>query len=159
MLMRGMKLAVILLVGVAFIAYPAMAQEGAARKAEIASIEGLVAVCGPEGVDWKPAKIGTALYQGDRIRTGPMSNADIKFDSALNKETILRIDAESEMTIDKMQLDKKSGRMSTTLDLAIGKVMIKAAHLEGESEFQVTTPTSIVGVRGTGFEVRVTAVE
>lgn len=158
MLIKGLRIALMLFAGVALMVYSTIAQEASLRKAEVASVEGLVAISGPEEVDWIEAHVGTTLRQGDRIRTGPLSSADIKLDSG-TKESLVRVDADSELTIDEMLLDETSGRMSTTLDLAIGKVMIKAAHLEGESEFEVTTPTSIVGVRGTGFEVRVSALE
>ena len=137
-------------------AYPAIAQEASPRKAEIASIEGLVAISGPDVIDWQEAKVGTEVHLGDRVRTGPMSSADIKFDPGIN-ESVVRVDADTEMVIDEMSKNVATGDVNTILDLAIGNVMIKAAHLEGESEFQVTTPTSIVGVRGTGFEVRVSA--
>lgn len=165
MRIKGTRIFAVLFTGLLLISTLAMAQEvyqqaaapQSERKAEVASVEGLVAVNGPGYTDWQEVKPGAALKLGDRIRTGPMSSAEIKLDTGA-KESLVRLEADSEMGIDELALQRETGAAKTTLDLAIGRVMIKAAHLEGESEFQVTTPTSIVGVRGTGFEVRVSAV-
>jgi len=49
---------------------------------------------------------------------------------------------------------------TTLLDLSLGEILIKAKKLHSEkSKFEVKTPTSIVGVRGTTFSVTVEAVE
>ena len=44
---------------------------------------------------------------------------------------------------------------STLLNVDEGSILIKAQKLVGDSKFQVKTPTSIVGIRGTVFEVSV----
>ena len=57
-------------------------------------------------------------------------------------------------------VDPKADTSKTLLDLAMGEILIKAQKVHGEkSQFEVKTPTSIVGVRGTTFNVKVEAVE
>ena len=56
--------------------------------------------------------------------------------------------------------NKEEGTQKTLLDLAIGKILIRAKKLHSEEEkFEVKTPTTIVGVRGTTFAVEVEALE
>ena len=62
----------------------------------------------------------------------------------------------SELTFAELVKDDATGTQKTLLDLAIGQILIKAAKLNtAESKFEVKTPTSVVGVRGTKFAVRV----
>ena len=44
---------------------------------------------------------------------------------------------------------------NTLLVVGIGSVLVKADKLVGASKFEVKTPTSIIGIRGTIFEVYV----
>ena len=56
--------------------------------------------------------------------------------------------------------DSSSGMKKTLLDLSIGQVLIKAEKLDTpDSKFEVKTPTSVVGVRGTKFSVKVDALK
>ena len=63
------------------------------------------------------------------------------------------------MAIAELIADPGADTSKTLLDLAMGEVLIKAQKVHGEnSKFEVKTPTSIVGVRGTTFNVKVEAV-
>ena len=56
--------------------------------------------------------------------------------------------------------DDQAGTQNTLFDLSLGEILIKAKKLHSEkSKFEVKTPTSIVGVRGTTFSVTVEAVK
>jgi hypothetical protein len=52
-------------------------------------------------------------------------------------------------------VNKITGDKTTLLDLAIGKVLVQTQKLQGDSKFEVRTPTALTGVRGTIFEVTV----
>ena len=55
----------------------------------------------------------------------------------------------------KMKIDEASQVKMTELQIAIGGVLVKAEKLKRESDFEVVSPSSIVGIRGTMFEVSV----
>jgi hypothetical protein len=56
--------------------------------------------------------------------------------------------------------DKDKETQRTLLDLSIGEILIQVDKLQAEkSSFEVKTPTSMVGVRGTTFSVKVETME
>jgi len=59
----------------------------------------------------------------------------------------------SRMRLNTLELNQETGEKTTVLDLAIGKVLIHAEKLKGDSVFNVRTPNSTTGVRGTTFTV------
>ena len=66
----------------------------------------------------------------------------------------------SQLMLRELKKDKRTGTENTLLDLAVGKILVKAQKLrDPDSKFEVKTPTSVVGVRGTNFSVQVEAVE
>jgi hypothetical protein len=66
----------------------------------------------------------------------------------------------SQLQLTELKINKAEASETTLLDLALGAVLIKAEKLHSEkSRFEVKTPTSIVGVRGTTFSVAVEAEE
>ena len=70
------------------------------------------------------------------------------------------VSEKSQLSLATLVKDTTSGLKKTLLDLAIGQVLIKAEKLDTpDSKFEVKTPTSVVGVRGTKFSVRVEALE
>jgi hypothetical protein len=66
----------------------------------------------------------------------------------------------SQLLLSELLVNPANGTQKTLLDLAAGEILIKAQKVKGEeSKFEVKTPTSIVGVRGTTFAVKVEALE
>ncbi|MFC1805155.1 FecR domain-containing protein [Candidatus Omnitrophota bacterium] len=111
------------------------------------------------GGAWIPAEEGMILKQGDLIRTMEASSAKVNLDG--NGETaMVQVKENSQMMIAQLVEDIEAATQSTLLDLALGSVLITAKELHSEtSRFEVKTPTSIVGVRGTTFVVTVEAIE
>jgi len=109
--------------------------------------------------NWKPAKIGMILNQGDFIRTKKDSWAILNLDGAGETATV-EVKQNSQLRLAELKQNKEQGTQNTLLDLALGEILIKAQklHLE-KSKFEVKTPTSIVGVRGTTFSVAVETIE
>ena len=106
-----------------------------------------------------PANVGMSLKQGDAIRTKANSKAILALDAEAETATV-EVKQNSQLTLAELIANQAEGSESTLLDLALGEILIKAKKLHSEkSKFEVKTPTSIVGVRGTTFSVAVEAVE
>lgn len=127
------------------------------RTAQIASSEGTVQVKAAGQSEWVPANVGMVLNQGDMIKTSPQSWALLDIDQG--KIGTVEVKEGSQMLISELEAEPNGTTSKTLLDLALGEVLIKAQKVHGEnSKFEVKTPTSIVGVRGTTFNVKVEAV-
>jgi hypothetical protein len=126
------------------------------RVAEIANIQGAVWFRKGGTTEWKGAVAGMLLVESDEIRTDENSKAELLLDAG-GETGKLNLEENTQMRIETMKRDPATDSKTTLLDLAIGKVIIKAEKLRGNSSFQVKTPTSICGVRGTLFEVTVEA--
>lgn len=154
--MKMVKLLVItgLIMTVASIA---CAQE-VGRMATVSEINGSVEVQGAEG-GWMPAKVGMILKQGDSIRTKGSSWAILNVDGAAQTASV-EVKQNSQMKLATLLKDSEADTQTTLLDLSLGEILIKAKKLHSDkSKFEVKTPTSIVGVRGTTFSVAVEAIE
>jgi hypothetical protein len=135
-----------------FIATPLFAEVG--RVVEILDIQGDVQYRKGGTLEWKGAEKGMLLVEGDSIKTGPVAKATLVLDKA-GETGQVNMSPNSQMRIETLQKNPVTEDKTTLLDLALGKVLVKAEKLKGNSSFQVKTPTSIAGVRGTTFEVSV----
>jgi len=127
------------------------------RNATITDIKGKVEVRTSMG-SWEAAKAGMVLTEGDIIVTKADSWATLNLSGT--EEATVAMKPNSQLALAELVADKKEGSQKTLLDLALGEVLIKTQKLHAkESKFEVKTPTSIVGVRGTSFSVAVEAVE
>ena len=127
------------------------------RSGKILEMKGKVNVA-QIGGETVPAKVGMALHEGDILETKGDAWALIELEG-IEKSTV-EIDQNSQLLLSKLELDTEEGSQNTMLDVAIGKILIKVAKLRHEkSKFEVKTPTSVVGVRGTEFAVEVEALD
>lgn len=101
--------------------------------------------------EWSKLGQGNALSQTDVVRTGDNASCTLLFKGMSNATVDLRPNSMLELTSVR---DARTGD-NTELDLSLGAVLVKAETLKGESSFEVRTPNSIVGIRGTEFEVTV----
>lgn len=141
----------ILLILILCWAFPVSADE--IRYATISSFRGAVQVR-KAGQSWTPAQVGMVLYRGDQVKTEEQGFAEVAIDDG--KTGTVEIDSASLFKLDILDLNHETGDKITLLDLAMGRVLVHAEKLQGKSKFEVKTPTSTAGVRGTTFEVRVT---
>ena len=129
------------------------------RTAAIVSIDGSAQVKPAGQASFSAASVGMVLNEGDTIKTASKSWVLLNVDGKGQTATV-EVKENSQMLLAELLVDPKGGSSKTLLDLAMGEVLIKAQKVHGEeSKFEVKTPTSIVGVRGTTFNVKVEAVE
>ncbi len=126
------------------------------KNVAVTDAQGSVQVMSQGSSAWSPVTFGMMLSAGDTIKTGKDSYADLSFNGS-GQDAIVRVDANSSMKITDYVVAEKVENKKIALDLAMGDILVKANHLKNESQFQVRTPTSVVGVRGTGFKVSVSA--
>lgn len=125
------------------------------RMAQITKISGEVEVKLSNEKKWKQASIGMNLDKADHIRTKNESKAVVKLVGGDETATV-DMDSNSTLSIAEFSRDDQKNSNKTLLDLEIGKILIKVDKLQEDvSKFEVKTPTSIIGVRGTTFAVEV----
>jgi len=152
--MRIIKLLCILILVLGIFSF-ALAEE-TKRIATIYELNGKVEVKTNQG-KWIPAEVGMILNQGDSIRTQKNSSAILNLDG--DAQTA-QVEIRENTNLSLAELKEEKDKQTTLLDLSLGQILIKAKKLQSEeSKFEVKTPTSIVGVRGTTFSVTVEAVE
>lgn len=149
------KLMIFVAIGVLF--FTAIAGIAATGKnVAVTDAQGTVQVMSQGSSTWSPVAFGMMLSTGDTIKTGKDSYADLSFNGT-GQDAIVRVDANSSMKIADYIVSDKIENKKIALDLAMGDILVKANQLKSESQFTVRTPTSVVGVRGTGFKVSVSA--
>ena len=142
---------------VASLAVPLCAEE-VRRTAKVIDMEGEVTVK-PIGGSWTPAQVGMILNEGDMVKTEDDSYVLLNLDGDGQTATV-DVQEESEMMLSELIGDKEKGTQKTLLELEMGKILIEAQKLNTEEErFEVETPTTIVGVRGTKFTVEVESLD
>ncbi|PIU40652.1 MAG: hypothetical protein COT00_00580 [Candidatus Omnitrophica bacterium CG07_land_8_20_14_0_80_50_8] len=94
------------------------------------------------------------LAEGDAIKTG--SDAEVRLELVgVAKTADITIRKETEFKFDTFRYNEAAKLDTTLLNVGVGSILVKAEKLVGDSKFEVKTPTSIVGIRGTTFEVNV----
>ena len=152
---------IVMIAGIALLTISSVAVVSAAevaRTASIVTIDGAAEVS-TSANSWAAAQVGMVLKEGDSIRTKENSMVVLNLDG--NGETATaEMKPNSQMKLQELKTNKEEGTEKTLLDLALGTILIKAKKLHSErSRFEVKTPTSIVGVKGTTFSVSVETIE
>jgi hypothetical protein len=93
------------------------------------------------------------ILPGDEVKTASTASVKVILDGG--KVGLVEIMEGSLFRINKAETNPETGDKTTLLDLAIGKVLVHAGKLQGNSKIEVRTPTALTGVRGTVFEVAV----
>lgn len=132
-------------------AFSVSAQAQTERFARINSVIGTVEVKFGQA-QWTDAQSGMKLFAKDEIRTAKDGYAEVYLDEG-GETGKLDINPNTRMRINVLGVNDQTGDKITLIDVAIGQVMVYVDDLEGESRFEVRTPTSTMAVRGTVFEV------
>lgn len=144
----------VLIIGLSSLAFA----EELKRVARVIDVEGSVKAKLAGEKAWVPVKTGMVLNEGDYIKTKGGSSAVLNLDGGGETATV-NINENTQMMLAELLKDEE-GHQMTLLDVAIGKILIKAKKLHSEEErFEVKTPSTIVGVRGTTFAVDVETLE
>ncbi|KRE47837.1 FecR family protein [Paenibacillus sp. Soil522] len=94
---------------------------------------------------------GMAITQGDTIMTG--SDGKVKMDLDSDKE--VTIGTNTTLVVSELVKSAKALGGKTSLSLLKGKVLVSIKKkLDGDSRFEIETPTAIMGVMGTDFTVK-----
>ncbi|MBI3322305.1 MAG: FecR domain-containing protein [Candidatus Omnitrophica bacterium] len=107
-----------------------------------------------EDGSWRTLGPGIQLQEGDRVRTGGADTVVLAIIDGNRKIGQFKVRENSEIVLQKMSVDPATGRQSAILALALGNVLLYVQALDDDSTFEVKTPVSISGVRGTSFEVQ-----
>lgn len=119
---------------------------GILQAAEVAYIEGNVQVQPVSEKAWKKAELGMQVNIGDSIRTARRSKVDIILDK--ERKHSIRIDGNTLLV-----LNSSYPGSINKIDLSHGKVYADVEQVMAGFNFEVTTPSSVAGVRGTGYSV------
>ncbi len=129
------------------------------RTAKVLSIMGAAEVRPAGEKKWIPAEVGMVLNEGDVVKTGADAWILLNLNGTGETATV-ELSQRSQLLLSELRVDEERKMQKTLLDLGIGEILIKAKKLHSPvSKFEVKTPTSVVGVRGTKFSVKVEALE
>ena len=126
----------------------------ASSQGKVLTVRGDAQVLKAGAKDWEKLAATTILEEGDSVKTG--RDGEVRIECMGNAKTAeLLVRHNTEFIFTKFRHDAADKIDNTLLMVGIGSVLIKADKLVGASKFEVKTPTSIVGIRGTIFEVHV----
>jgi len=114
--------------------------------AMVVSVSGKVEWREGEKAPWKLATKGLQLFQGNELRTGPLSRATIVF--VADGSRVL-VNEDTELTLEAKglgEIPKPTGR----LRMFMGEVYSK---VRPNRSFEIETPVSVASVRGTEFDL------
>ncbi|MBT3276024.1 MAG: FecR domain-containing protein, partial [Spirochaetales bacterium] len=142
-----------LIIGAVFLlllSTPLIAQNGAVREAvlEYADDEYELSAIDQDGKDKGDIYLGDRFEEGDSIRTRS-TGAEIRLQP---NGTIIKIAPETTFRFNSFH--SRTGSGTNEFSVYAGKVRVVAARIRG-SNYQIRTPTTVTGVRGTDFTVEV----
>lgn len=119
---------------------------------EVVALEGVVKIFPGGGPEAKALAKGAPVFVKDRIKT-EKGKAKI----LLSDESLIALGENTDLTLTEHQFSGLAGKRSVKLDLVTGKVraLIGRYFPSSDSKFEVGTPTSVTGVRGSHFIVQV----
>ena len=100
-----------------------------------------------------PASVGTAVQEADRVVTGADGSAGITF----TDNSLLSVGPNTVLEIQKYQFDSTTHAGQFDANLKKGTLAVISGRMVKQSpeSMRVRTPSSIMGVRGTEFVVKV----
>lgn len=148
--MKAFKLALLFALVIALLAPAIAIAKDSDMAGKVTSVSGKAEVKKGGGSKKFAAFKGMAIGKGDTISTGKAGK--LTMDLGSDKEVVFG--ANTTLTVSELTKSAKSMGGKTSITLSKGSVMIKIKQkLEGDSRFEVETPTAIMGVMGTEFTV------
>lgn len=98
---------------------------------------------------WTDAAIGSAIHQGDELRTGRPGRMRIVFQD----DSVISLGENSHLIIDEHVFDPSRGKVRSFLQLVRGKVetLVSEYYNQPGATSEVKTKTAVSGVRGTEY--------
>lgn len=128
------------------------AQPPAPFSATLIASEGQVQIQKKGGNLWLPVEKGMPLEQGDHLKTGAQSSAEILADDGSQ----IKLEENSEITLGEMSADPQTQSLGASVYLWSGRMLSSIRRLaNSRSRFEVQTPTVVAEARGTDFAVEV----
>jgi len=93
---------------------------------------------------WMDVEAGLVVSEGDTIKTGEASWAEVGFEIGYGNENVIRIGSSSTV--------KFTTVIPVQLNLLKGELRSLVQGLSGDTAFEVRTPTAVCGARGTGWD-------
>ncbi len=104
------------------------------------------------GADTRPAAIGSTLQNGDTLRVGAASNAQVRFID----EAVVALRPGTEFTVDDYNWPGAANGLERAFFSLLKGGMRTVTGVIGKASqqnYRVTTPTSTIGIRGTNFNL------
>ena len=118
----------------------------------------LLSVFGDVRIGGQPAVAGAAFNVGDTLRTGDASSAVVQLADGshvkLAPDTEGRLDEQRRFQIKATAAAIDDGLVAASLRLLSGTVEVFASKVLRARPLEVSTPTAVIGVRGTVYRVR-----
>ncbi|MDD5688351.1 MAG: FecR family protein [Elusimicrobia bacterium] len=108
----------------------------------VTNTKGSVQVLNNKGKDWKKAKVGDFLYEGDTIKTLTKSQSAVTFTNG----TMIKSNQNTEFFV---VIAEKLEKIGSQIKMKAGRVWTK---VRPKTKFEIHTPVAIVAVRGTEFD-------
>lgn len=141
------KIAVSLLIAVAFFMLCSSASFADDNAFKIAGMSGKVLVKISPSTEWTAASVGQTLKQQDYVKT----EADGKVVLELSDKSSVSLKRNTEIMIEELAWDSTARKAGINMTSGQLKTIIKKVNTP--SDFKVKTPTAICGARGTIFYV------
>jgi len=121
------------------------------RVAIISKLEGTVEVQKSGGKKTLKGFKNMSLNEGDVVSTGSKSSVELKFSNGTSSDDTLVLESNTTVTFSK--LTNRNGTV-TKVKMKSGKAWVDVKSIKNSSDdFQLETPTAVMGVRGTNFFV------
>jgi hypothetical protein len=137
-----MKNFLFFLIGIFIVVSPIISLQAA----EIISLEGKVEVQSDVDARWKTATVGEKIDIGYFVRTASQSKATIALDKA--RKQLITVEEESFLIF-----SSTGGKQINQIALGNGLIYANVEKIREGLTFEVHTPSSVAGVRGTGWSV------
>ncbi|MGO4347403.1 FecR domain-containing protein [Paenibacillus sp. MCAF9] len=148
--MKTLKLVFVTLLVMAIIMPTSVFAKDTEKAGKITAISGKAEVKKSGGSKKFNAFKGMAITKGDTILTG--SDGKVTMDLDSDKEVTIGTD--TTLVVSELVKSAKALGGKTSLSLLKGKVLVTIKKkLDGDSRFEIETPTAIMGVMGTQFTV------
>jgi hypothetical protein len=132
---------------------PATSFQSPSEPTVVSTVSGEVVVMKAGTSTWSQLSSGTALEVGDRIRTGPGSNAVITFFEG----STIELAADTEVDVSELGVAGMTGSTSIKLRQQVGKTTSRVKKLvDPASRYEIETPDGAAVVRGSVGDVLVT---